>query len=54
MGQIAVGEAHAMITDLHLDNIAFAPGKQLHVSGTMAERVVDQVTQGVLQSLPVC
>jgi len=54
MGQIAVGKANPMITNLQLDNITVTLTDQLEVPGSMGERVVQQISQGILQPMPVC
>jgi hypothetical protein len=43
-----------MITHMKLNNITITLAHQLQVSGSMSEAVVQQVSQGVLKSLPVC
>ena len=48
MGQIAVGEANPMITNLQLDHITVTLTDQLEVPGSMGERVVQQISQGIL------
>jgi hypothetical protein len=53
MGQIVLREAISMITDLQLYKIIDAFTDQLHGSGTVRERVVHKIAQGVLQSLRV-
>jgi len=54
VGQICVGETGALITDLDLDSLTGAARDQLHIPSTMCQRVVHEVTQGVLQTLAVC
>jgi hypothetical protein len=53
MGQIAIGKAGAMITDLYLNGVTAAPTDQLHTSRAMRQGIVHQVAQGILQALPV-
>jgi hypothetical protein len=53
MGQIAGGEAAAMITDSHLNSVPAALPNQLHLARAMRQRIVQQVPQGMLQALPV-
>jgi hypothetical protein len=53
MGQIAVDEASAMITDPNLNSVSAALTDQLYFPRTMRQRIVHQVAQGILQALPV-
>jgi hypothetical protein len=51
MSQIAVGEAHTMITNLYLDGVVGVLTDELHTPRTMGQCVVHEVAQGVLQAL---
>jgi hypothetical protein len=53
MGQIAVGESSAMITNVQLDNVTVSATDEFHVPGTVGERIVHQVSQRILQPLAV-
>jgi hypothetical protein len=53
MGQIAVGEAHTMITNLYLNGVTGVLTDELHTPRTMGQCVVHEVAQGVLQALPI-
>jgi hypothetical protein len=53
VGQIAVDEAGAMITDPYLNSVSAALTDQLHIPRTMRQRIVHQVAQGILQALPI-
>jgi hypothetical protein len=43
MGEIAFGKAGTMIMNLYLYSVTGAPSDQLHIPGTMRQRVVHQV-----------
>ena len=53
MGEITLREPTSMITNVQLDNLAVAPTAELYVTGTVGERVVQQVAEGVLEPLTV-
>jgi len=53
MSEIALREPTPMITNVQLDHLAVALAKELHVTGTVGERVVQQVAEGVLEPLTV-
>jgi len=53
MGEITLREPTSMITNVQLDNLADAPTAELQITGTVGERVVHEVAEGVLESLTV-
>ena len=53
MSEIALREPAPMITNVQLDHLAVALAEELHVTGTVGERVVQQVAEGVLEPLTV-
>jgi len=53
MGEIALREPAPMITNVQLDHLAVALAAELHVTGTMGERVVQQVAECILEPLTV-
>ena len=53
MSEIALREPTPMITNVQLDNLTLAFAEELHVTGTVGERVVQQVAEGILEALTV-
>jgi hypothetical protein len=53
MSEITLREPTPMITNVQLDNLAVALAEELHVTGTVGERVVHQVAKGILEPVTV-
>lgn len=53
MSEIALREPTSMITNVQLDNLAVALAEEFHVTGTVGERVVQQVAEGILEPLTI-